>query len=493
MLRMWPKYQIVSFIIFGLFIAGWFLWFAGDGLWADFSGDDLMNLHYYWKQPLWRTIISNIWFPTSYSRPLGAAFYLPIYYVFGLNPFPFRVVCIILLFINLLLLYQFTRVLTQKEDMAFLAVFLASYHAWFVDIYYSSGTIYEILCFTGYFFSFNRYLTIRQNNKLLKAKDWWIVGIGYLIALNAKELAVTLPISMIIYELLFHFQEFKLLRKWFWNEARPALIMGLITIPYCIAKLSFGPMADNPAYHPIISAKIYVDAFHIYLNPFLYQDHWFRDNNTGQLMGALLIFCLLMKRRDLLFSWSFTLFSVLPFIFIPHFAAFFWYLPMVGWAVLTAGLFLALWQGIVKVFERFVPDKSIKLVLSTALLVPMLFTLAGFLFRQHTRETPIPYQHFMNNQAPISPLVKKLEQEKPEVTDGAIFVLVDDPFHPDWYTPLQIVQLLYDNQTLRVERYKSINLDLAKIPPFELALLYDEDKYITITSFSEPTFKKKTE
>ena len=54
-----------------LFIAAWFLWFAGSGLAAPFSGDDLMNLH----QQMWRsipsTLASTFTYWTSAYRPMG--------------------------------------------------------------------------------------------------------------------------------------------------------------------------------------------------------------------------------------------------------------------------------------------------------------------------------------------------------------------------------------------------------------------------------------
>ena len=51
------------------------------------------------------------------------------------------------------------------------------------------------------------------------------------------------------------------------------------------------------------------------------------------LMLALAIW---RKSRPLLFAWCFLMFSVLPFIFVPHYSGFFMYLPMVGWTLYAA-------------------------------------------------------------------------------------------------------------------------------------------------------------
>jgi len=56
-------------IVAAVFIAGWFFWFAGAGLWADFSEDDVMNLHHYWRMPPERLLLGCFWLPPTVYRP----------------------------------------------------------------------------------------------------------------------------------------------------------------------------------------------------------------------------------------------------------------------------------------------------------------------------------------------------------------------------------------------------------------------------------------
>ncbi len=134
-----------------LLLAVWFLYFAGAGLWAPFSGDDLMNLHGYLARPFGTLLLDNLRYWSTAYRPLGGLFYATIYRFFGFDPLPFRVACFALLILNLFLLYRVCRRLAGCSEIALLATFLASYHAWFVDLYYSSGTVYDLLCFFFYF------------------------------------------------------------------------------------------------------------------------------------------------------------------------------------------------------------------------------------------------------------------------------------------------------------------------------------------------------
>jgi hypothetical protein len=139
-----------------VFIAfGWLLLFAHDGLTAPFSGDDLMNLHGYLSRSPVSLILDNLRFWSTSYRPLGGLFYAALYHWFGFNPLPFRVACFGLLALNLGLLWRFTLGLSCSREVAFLALLISGYHAWFVDLYYSTGTVYDLLCYAFYLGAFN--------------------------------------------------------------------------------------------------------------------------------------------------------------------------------------------------------------------------------------------------------------------------------------------------------------------------------------------------
>jgi len=69
----------------------WLLLFAHQGLWAPFSGDDLMNLHGYLTRSPASLLSDNLRYWSTAYRPLGGLFYVTLYRVFGFNPLPFRV------------------------------------------------------------------------------------------------------------------------------------------------------------------------------------------------------------------------------------------------------------------------------------------------------------------------------------------------------------------------------------------------------------------
>ena len=152
--------------VFGpAFCICYFLWLAGDGLIAFFTGDDLLNLAYlhgYFHIPLVEIFQQSLAVVTAGYRPVGGLFYRLLYSVFGFDPFPFRVAAFILMGANLLLAYNLLRILADSREAALVATFLLSYNVSFLDLYQSTGTIYDILCLGFFVASFRLYLGARR-------------------------------------------------------------------------------------------------------------------------------------------------------------------------------------------------------------------------------------------------------------------------------------------------------------------------------------------
>ncbi len=164
------------------------------------------------------------------------------------------------------------------------------------------------------------------------------------------------------------------------QSGRGVLVTALLTVPYIAGKLmGAGSLVENPAYRLTISPGRYLDAFHLYLNPLLYQEHVFRDPNTIQLLVGMLVAGLWTRSRPLLFAWCFLLASLLPVAFIAHYAAFFLYLPMAGWSLYAAVLLVTAR----KLVCRLLPAGRLEI----ASLVALPVGLALFLALHHRRQS----------------------------------------------------------------------------------------------------------
>ena len=135
-------------VLGALIICGWLFAGAGDGLNASFTTDDLVNMTSYQSRTMLELIEDNVLYFSPSYRPMGALFYRPLFAVFGLTPLPFRIVSVVLLTINLGLAFTVFRWIAGSGHIAALATLMFTFHPRLVDLYWSSGTIYDILCFT---------------------------------------------------------------------------------------------------------------------------------------------------------------------------------------------------------------------------------------------------------------------------------------------------------------------------------------------------------
>jgi hypothetical protein len=424
----------------------WLLLFAHGGLGAPFSGDDLMNLHGYLTRPALSLLFDNLRYWSTSYRPLGGLFYVGLYRLFGFDPLPFRMACFLLLAINLGLLGRFTQRLSGSREVAALALLLAGYHAWFVDLYYSSGTVYDLLCYCFFLAAFNVYLGVRSQGRLLSWRNVAIVSLLYVCALDAKEMAVTLPVLLALYELIYHGGAVWRGRlRGLGREGKGVAVTAVLTVPYVIGKLTgAGSLVENPAYRVSVSPGRFLDAFHLYLNPLFYQEHFFRDPNTIQLMIALLAIAIWRRSRPLLFAWCFVLISLLPVAFINHYSGFFLYLPMAGWSLYGAVV-------LVMLRKLLTPPRF-----ETASVVAMTLLIAVFLAPQHWRESAKTLHIYESAQPPVRETARQVIALRPTLPRGARVLFIGDPFPSNEYFLYFLTDLLYHDMTIDVEKGNAV-------------------------------------
>jgi hypothetical protein len=79
---------------------------------------------------------------------MGAAFYLPLFHRFGLNPLPFQIAVLLILAFNMFLAFRLALALAASRFVAGLAALLVAYHAGLPNLHYNVDMIYDVLCFT---------------------------------------------------------------------------------------------------------------------------------------------------------------------------------------------------------------------------------------------------------------------------------------------------------------------------------------------------------
>src|SRR5262249_20615477 len=120
---------------------------------AYFWIDDFNNL-YWMQQQSASSMLWDIFNPASrFFRPTGMMFYWVLLNLFGLDAHAYHVVAWALHAANTALVYAILRRVTDSNAGAAVGAMLFACEAVFVDLYWSFGTIFELVCalamFTG--------------------------------------------------------------------------------------------------------------------------------------------------------------------------------------------------------------------------------------------------------------------------------------------------------------------------------------------------------
>jgi hypothetical protein len=376
-------------ILGGLFIACFFLFFTWRGLLLYYTGDDLMNLYGYWSKPLSDLVQSNIFFWTPYYRPFGGIVYRTLFAVFGFNPHPVYVVFYAAMLLNLWLAYLMLSRIGGSKEVGAIATLLWAFHGKLDYLYYNAGSMYDVFCFLFFSLALSIYLKTRLQGRFPGV--WGTLGfLACLVcSLNSKEMGATLPVIVLLYELIFHTPDFRSLRaliRWSFREGRMALLGALCVLIYIPAKLGAGGLAQDIAYVPSYTWARWMEDTGNYLGDLFYQNNSSLPLGVTPLsplgvavfFGVLIAIALWMRSRVLWFGLLFFTITLLPVSFIPARVGFVLYLPLAGLALYAAVCLVrfkeGLWRLISQAFDQSSTaaspiSASIALFLATVLVI----------------------------------------------------------------------------------------------------------------------------
>jgi hypothetical protein len=330
-------------VVAGVLLFAWFLFLVSGGLRCWFDADDLMNMCYYWTKPWSALLKANLAFWSSYYRPAGGLFYRSIYALWGFHPLPFRIAVLALLPVNFALLALVVWQFTKSYWGVLIALLLLGINPTFSSIYFDTGNIYDILAYAFFWGAFALYLRIRQAGRLPGWGGLALIFGLFVAALEAKEIAVSLPVAVALYEVLWHppgnWRPAELWR-WIRQEGCFAVIGGLADIAYVVGK-RYGPGSlwqFEASYRPHFSVAAYFRSLAHYLCELIFRPVTISPWQMAGLLVAMLALATITRRRYLLWGVGFIAVGVLPLAFIPGRGGFAYLVPSVGWAVYIGGL-----------------------------------------------------------------------------------------------------------------------------------------------------------
>jgi hypothetical protein len=336
---LWPRWAVAAALLVYSLAMSW------DRIGFHFASDDMMNLGHYFQQGSRGALAAQLLLWKGFYRPLGAAFYLPLYHWFGLNPAPFQIAIFLILAINALVLFRLAIALGASDLAAGLAALVVAYHAGLTNLQYNTDMIYDVLCFSFLIGAMTFYASIRGQGRKLRWYQIAIFLLLYLCALNAKEMALTLPLLLVSYE-------------WCYGESgkRSFTVAALAAVMAAVSlygkKFGVEPLLGQPAYQPVFTLQRFMsfqkaslaDLFGHTLNP-----GW-----RGVLVIRSIVTYLAWRRnRPLLrFSWIWMLVTPLPIMFLEGRVQGNLYVPLAGWAMFIAVIFLDLAHAVSAVLVK---------------------------------------------------------------------------------------------------------------------------------------------
>ena len=411
------------------------------GLKSWFSGDDLLNLHYVWSRPVSDLLRGNIFFFNHYQRPMGEAFLYLLYLVFGFNPGPYNVVRLLLCVSNVCILYLAAERLSGSREVEVFTVMLAGFHPQLNSVYYDSGMIFDALAFFFFYSALALYAHYRRDGRMPGAIQSAPIVLLYIAALASKEIAVSFPVALLLYELTIGTGRFS-------RRIRLVLITGFLTLIYVVGKNTGpGSLSAESAYHPEISLAGYIHTYAHYAGEFLRDSGYLPDSWAAFALAGCLALALLLRNRLLIWAALFNLFSILPIAFIPPRNGFAFLVPLAGWGIFGGALMADLLQRLLGYTRslRIAGQAAVALALFFVVLRPEEKTLRRYLYPVVHQEqfANLETWHSLQSVLPANPGNKKI-------------LALHDPFENGYYL-MFLAHLGFNNPALVVDTPRTLS------------------------------------
>lgn len=448
--------------ILPLALAIYFAAFCRHSLGAHFASDDMPNIAKAWELPTWKLLVAPFlpWMP--FYRPLPGWLMVTIFDIFGFNPVPLRIAMLILVFANALLIRALAERLGSGARAAWIAALVACYHVGVNNLYYSTAFIYDVICCLFYLAALLYYVNIRAGGLVPNLRQTVVFAGLSLFALESKEMAVTLPVMILLYEWLYPKSvplRPRELVQWVRGAGRCVMVGIVLNLLFIYGNVFGSGVIHNPAYTPQFTMER-VWAFQIQSMGDLFEK-WAYFDRTHIVILWILLFDLAWRRpRPVLrFACLLLLLSPLPIEFLIGRVQGCLYIPMLAWAVLVSVVFVDVADGLAKFLSGEPPFRWLRGEWLAAALIA-----AGlFLWVRQNAEMKRSFVDPVT--ADLHPKtwagIQLLRQLNPHVRPGSKVVFLDDPLGN--YDMHYIAELWFHDRTV------SIDVNHPPLPPEQIA------------------------
>jgi hypothetical protein len=442
-------------VLGGTFIALYFLWLTRDALHAYFALDDSGNLFRAWYYPLTELFRANLLFfwTSHFYRPMGSAWYRTIFFFTGYDPVPFHIANLTILLANVWLTYAVSRRLSGSRETGALAALLIAYHPRFAYLYFDTAYIYDVLCYFFYFSTLLFYIRFRVGHRGPNRWELLVCCCLFVCALDSKQMAVTIPLSLVAYELVYikpSLRSRASILRWLTNEGKFVALSSAMALAYSIGQ-AIGPdsLLKNPAYQPVFTCDRFTTTSRNFADDLFLQHAKFSFFAVLLLWTTLFVLAWSARSRVLKFSWVFLTFSTLPVAFIDRGAPQY-YIPLFGWVLYAATI---LGVGSRYLLQRATGSMPTWLTNARA---PVLFIALGILMFRSYRGTGWPNVPFVSLEGEmLRNVADQMRVVHPTVNRGSRLLFIDDPMGANDLDLMFLARMIYRDQNLETKRIKS--------------------------------------
>jgi hypothetical protein len=435
----------------GVLVAAYFLYFAADTVWVHFAPDDMMNMASYWRLTPWQILLSLFMPWRGFYRPIAALYYVPLHYFFGLNPAPYHAVLLLLLLIGINLTYRLAVVLGVNKPTAAMAALIVCFHSGIANLYYNTAFVYDALCGLFYLAALVYYVRIRECGRGLRGREvGWFLALT-LLALDAKEMAVTLPVVLAAYEWSYHpaaLPKRGRMGAWFRGPGHAIVLSGILDLAYCYGK-AFGrdALMKQAAYTPVISLARWETFQARSLGELFLAWGQFQMRDVALLWFAVFYLARRLDRPVLWFCWLFVAVTPLPIEFLEGRGGACLYVPLLGWAIFAAVIF----REIVNVLSRVLVGDPVLRHLGAQSICAILIVTGMFLWAAEGRRLKESYVRPSMSALgrPTWEVIQQLDSLRPQVQPHSSIVFLNDPF--EGYDMAFIAQLWFRDRSLEIK------------------------------------------
>jgi hypothetical protein len=295
---------------------------------AYFWLDDFNNL--YWASltsvaDLLAALVNPL---SGYFRPAGMVVYWLGWHAFGMSALPYHLIAWAFHAGNTALVYAVLKRLTRSTAGASVGAMLFASQAVFGEIYWSFGTIFELV--SGMLMLLGMLLWSAESRRWKKVA---LATVVFILAFKAKEMAITLPAIWLAYDLIARNTNR-------WRHVAQNLVPGIIGLCYAVIALGMSQqqmIASDSPYYMDIRSIVLGRSYGFYFNMlFGTAFRWQKWVIGFVILGVLFSF---LKNRLAVFFQLYVLITFLPVIFlVNHRGAFYWYIPFFGACGLAAVL-----------------------------------------------------------------------------------------------------------------------------------------------------------